>query len=370
MQVGIAIKFKNSPRFQKPFPQVYEEGIEYARVADALGFDYIVVPEHHSSEMGYDPTPFLVLTALARETKRIGLSTQPLLLPLYNPVGVAEQLAVLDVLSNGRARLGVGVGYRWTDFLSLGVPHNERGARMNEALAILLGALRERAFSYEGKFYRVSDVDIAPRPLQQPHPTIYVTATSPKAVDRAVRFGLPINTLFNRAIRGGIYDYYCQEVIASGQDPNLVDVSVTRNGFIAPDPEAALRRAKPYLESHLVYQAKMSAEGSDDQTGTRPRVADHRPAAEGREHLIGAGGATMSEEFGLLVGGPETWLATLQDDLEALTGPVPVGAYTFGLWPEGMPLADALTALEIFARQVRPWLAGTAVAGRRALEGG
>ena len=196
MEVGIAVKFRNSPKFWKPFPQLYEENIEYAKAADAFGFDYIVVPEHHSSELGYDPTPFLALTALARETKRIGLSTQPLLLPLHHPVGVAEQLAGLDVLSNGRARLGVGLGYRRTDFLSYGVPHNERGARMTEGLAILLGALRERNFKYEGRFYRVSDVDIVPKPVQQPHPKVYLTVTSPKAVDRAVRFGLPINTLF------------------------------------------------------------------------------------------------------------------------------------------------------------------------------
>src|SRR5688572_28835775 len=89
MKVGVAIKFQTSPTAPGDFRQVYEDCVSYARAADSLGFDYIVVPEHHSVRIGYDPTPFMALTAIARETKQIGLSTQPLLLPLYHPVHVA-----------------------------------------------------------------------------------------------------------------------------------------------------------------------------------------------------------------------------------------------------------------------------------------
>jgi alkanesulfonate monooxygenase SsuD/methylene tetrahydromethanopterin reductase-like flavin-dependent oxidoreductase (luciferase family) len=158
MKAGISLKFRNSPAFPKPFQQVYEEHFEYARAADALGVDYLVVPEHHSFDIGYNPTPFVTLAALARETKRIGLSPQPLLLPLYNPVWVAEQLAVLDVISGGRAMLGLGLGGREEDFRSYGVPRKERGVRMEEGVQILLGALREPNFSYTGRFFQVSGV--------------------------------------------------------------------------------------------------------------------------------------------------------------------------------------------------------------------
>ena len=155
MQVGIGVKFKRAPDSSQTWSEVYEEWFEYARAADRLGYDFIVVPEHHSVAIGYNPAPFLALTAIARETEQIRLATQPLLLPLYHPVHVAEQLAVLDLLSNGRAMLGVGVGYREGDFEAFGVPRHERGARSDEALTILLGALRERGFSFQGRFHQV-----------------------------------------------------------------------------------------------------------------------------------------------------------------------------------------------------------------------
>ncbi|MBI2858915.1 MAG: LLM class flavin-dependent oxidoreductase [Chloroflexi bacterium] len=353
MKVGVCIKFRNSYVFPKPFRHLYEEHIEYARAADALGFDYIVVPEHHSIEIGCNPAPFVTLAALARETKRIGLTTQPLLLPLYNPVWVAEQVAVLDVISNGRALLGLGVGYLDSDFRSYGIPKRERGARMDEAVEIVLGTLRERNFNYHGKFYQVSGVDIAPRPLQQPHPKVFLTTGSPKAVDRAVRHGLPVNMIYNEAISQGLYAYYCQQIVASGRDPSSVDISVASHGFVAKDADTALRMSKPYLQAFF--------EGWLRQ---RPH-----PMLEGAvpEEMISSGASgsarNRARKFGLVIGAPQTWLDTLQADLQALNGPVPVSGLTFTLWPEAMPLKDALQALDIFAQEVLPWLHSTEAGG-------
>ena len=342
MEIGISVKFKNSPDFPKPWPQLYEEWIEFAKAADRLGFDYIVEPEHHSVASGYNPAPFVTLAALARETERIKLTTQPLLLPLYNPVMVAEQLAALDVLSGGRAMLGVG--YRDGDFNSFGIPKRERGARTEEGLAVLLGALRERDFAYEGRFYRVSEVDITPRPLQEPHPKVFVTAPSRVAVDRAVRFSLSINTLHVHATKNGIYDYYCEQVLDAGIDPRSVDVSVVREGYIAADRDEAIRMAAPYIEANIAQWAGAAYSGRSGTVGERDMVA-----------LTASDGTTLTTR-GELVGTPDAWIAAIEADRAILNGPVPFGSYTLGIWTEGMPLEHGLSALELFAAEVLPWV--------------
>ena len=342
MHIGVGVKFKRAPRSRQSFATVYEECIVYARAADALGFDYLVVPEHHSSEIGYDPAPFVTLAALARETRRIRLATQPLLLPLYHPVHVAEQLATLDVLSNGRAMLGVGVGYRERDFETFGVPRAERGARTEEALTLLLGVLRERNFSFKGRFYEASGVSLTPPPVQQPHPPLFITARSEPAVARAARFGLGVNTLWHEARDGGIYDMYCRHVEASAMDPRDASFTVVRNGFIGATRDDAIRVAGPYIQGRTDYMATPTYAGRDAVT---PRTLHELRTSDGQ---------TFRTE-GELVGEPTEWIDAMRADLDALNGPVPFGGYTLGLWPEGMPLSDALSGLELFAREVLPW---------------
>jgi alkanesulfonate monooxygenase SsuD/methylene tetrahydromethanopterin reductase-like flavin-dependent oxidoreductase (luciferase family) len=330
VKVGIGVKFKNSPQYWRPFRQVYEDCIAYARAADRLGFDYVVVPEHHSVQIGYNPTPFLTLTAIARETQRIGLATQPVLLPLYHPVHVAEQLAALDILSGGRAMLGVGVGYRDGDFEAFGVPRRQRGARLEEGLRLLLQALREREVDFEGRFHRVSGVDITPRPLQEPYPKVYLCMRSAAGAARAARFGLDVNILRHEAVVDGVYRAYCEHVADAGLDPAALEVTIVRNGFIAPTADEARRLGQPYIEGRIAYMAN-------------PEFAAHdTPVSLDRE----------------LIGSPDDWLAAIEEDRAALAGHVPFGGYTLGIWPEGMPLAQGVEALELFAERVLPRLRG------------
>ena len=341
MEIGIGVKFKRAPDSPQSWSEVYEEWITYARAADRLGYDFIVVPEHHSVAIGYNPTPFLTLTALARETEQIRLATQPLLLPLYHPVHVAEQLAVLDLLSNGRAMLGIGVGYREGDFEAFGVPRSQRGDRTDEALTILLGALRERGFSHQGRYHSVSDVDLIPPPIQQPHPKVYVTARSRPALARAVRFGLGVNTLHREAIGSGVYADYCRLAKEAGADPAALDFTIVRNGYIAADAAEAIRIGAPFIEGRTTYMAAGEFAGRDESPRDVTQVAADS-------------GASFATE-GELIGTPAMWIEAMQADIEALSGPIPFTGWTLGIRPEGMSLEDGLTALELFAAEVLPW---------------
>src|SRR5262245_35248221 len=107
VKIGLCLRFKNVPLWPSSWSDIYRDHLLYAQAADRLGFDGLWVPEHHCMKTGYNPAPLIALTALAGVTKRIKLGTQPLIMPLHNPVLAAEEVAVLDVISGGRVALGL-----------------------------------------------------------------------------------------------------------------------------------------------------------------------------------------------------------------------------------------------------------------------
>jgi probable F420-dependent oxidoreductase len=150
----------------------------YLRRAEALGFEAAVTIDHLlTTPPAYACTwlePIALLSALAGVTERIRLGTMVLVLPLRNPVYFAKEWATLDVLSGGRSILGVGVGWADEEFALMGVPRQERGRRMEEALELLQALWAGDHVTYQGRIFRVRDLTIDPKPVQQPHPPIWI----------------------------------------------------------------------------------------------------------------------------------------------------------------------------------------------------
>lgn len=162
---------------------------DFARRSEALGFDYLACGERLAS---YVPTlhSFVTLAAAAAVTTRIKLLSSVIQLPLYPAALVAKMAATLDVISGGRYNLGVGVGgENPKEFEACGVPPAERGARTNEALQVIHRLFTEPVVHFAGKFNTLSGMGIAPRPLQQPRPPIWVAGRNEAAMRRAARFG-------------------------------------------------------------------------------------------------------------------------------------------------------------------------------------
>ena len=166
-----------------------EETRREAELAEQCGFDFCLVGEHHQDPDGFLPSPFLLLAAIAARTERLRLGTGVLLLPLQHPFKVAEDAATLDVISNGRCILGVGAGYQPRDFTPFGVPPTQRGSLLDEGLQIIRACWTEEAFSFRGRHFTLQDVSQRPRPVQKPHPPIWVGGSSQKALERAARWG-------------------------------------------------------------------------------------------------------------------------------------------------------------------------------------
>jgi probable F420-dependent oxidoreductase len=174
-----------TPKFGVFLPSLYDErppSLEtlcaYAERAEALGLDSLWVIDHlFRAAPSYRVTwlePLTVLTAVAARTRRVSLGTGILVLPLRDPVILAKQVASLDVLSGGRIILGVGTGWNEQEFAACGIPYAERGRRAEEILELLLRLWTGERVTYEGRHYRVRDIRIEPRPVQRPHPPIWI----------------------------------------------------------------------------------------------------------------------------------------------------------------------------------------------------
>ena len=166
----------------------FEETLMECERAEALGFDSVWLGEHHNSSFFY-PTPLIGLAAIASRTHRLRLGTGVLLLPLYHPVAVAEEGAMVDMMSGGRLILGVGAGYAPGEFAAFGVSSKERGSRLEEGASLLHRLWTEEKVTHRGRHYQVTDVTVGPRPVQQPRPPLWFAACAEPAIRRAARLG-------------------------------------------------------------------------------------------------------------------------------------------------------------------------------------
>lgn len=188
VRFGLAYDFRNPGRWRRSWGEVFAELLDQIEEAEAMGFDSIWITEHHFTEDGYTPSPLPLLAAIAARTRRVELGTDIFLLPLYHALHVAEDVATIDVLSNGRAMLGIGMGYRDVEFEAFGRSRRERVGLTEEGIAVLRGAWGEGAFSFSGRHYRIDDLNVTPKPLRPP--PLWMAAMSEPAARRAARLGL------------------------------------------------------------------------------------------------------------------------------------------------------------------------------------
>lgn len=173
-----------------PWAELFEQSLAQLALGQRLGVRAAFVAEHHFLPDNWIPSPLVVSAAIAGRFPELTVGTDVLLLPLHHPVQVAEDVAVLDHLTRGKFILGVGLGWREEEFRAYGVRRSERVPRLLEALDLIRRLLSGTAVSYAGKYWRVEDLTITPRPFQHPHPPIWLGAIVPTAVKRAAQLGL------------------------------------------------------------------------------------------------------------------------------------------------------------------------------------
>ena len=229
----------------------YRESLEQVLHTERLGYNSVWFTEHHFTRHGIVSATTTVLAYLAGVTETIRLGTAVTVLPFHNPIQLAEQTATVDVLSNGRLDLGVGRGYQWGEFHRMNIPMNEASRRFEESMEVLTRAWTSiEPFDHRGEFWSFNDLTVLPRPVQQPHPPVYVAASGADSVARVVRndWNLLIGQGETYEQVAGQIQFY-QDALAeaeAGYKPQRVVVA--RAMYTAPTTEQARRDAEvPFM---------------------------------------------------------------------------------------------------------------------------
>ncbi len=189
LRFGLWYAFRNPSPWAVDYAALYAAHLRQIAWAERIGYDDVWLTEHHFCDDGHAPSILPLAAAVAATTTRIRIGTGVLLLPLYNAVRVAEDGATIDILSNGRFELGVGVGYRPQEFAGLGVARSDRASLMDEGLEIIARLWAGERLSFRGRHYTLDDVALAPLPVQRPRPPLWVGGFAPAAARRATRLG-------------------------------------------------------------------------------------------------------------------------------------------------------------------------------------
>jgi alkanesulfonate monooxygenase SsuD/methylene tetrahydromethanopterin reductase-like flavin-dependent oxidoreductase (luciferase family) len=233
--------------------------IEQVAWADGLGgdtpaFEAVLLPEHHGAADGYDPSPFVLAGAMASRTKRIRFMMGAVLLPLHNPLRVAEDTVALDVISGGRVSLVAGLGYVPSEFDMFGVSLRDRGRLTDEGLAVLRQAFTGEPFEYRGRTARVT-----PKPVQESVP-VYVGGAVPASARRAARFG---DGFFPTVATPEILALYRDECARAGREPGrLLTMLPPLFVHVAEDPDRAWAQIAPHAVYEMTEYGRWAAESA------------------------------------------------------------------------------------------------------------
>jgi alkanesulfonate monooxygenase SsuD/methylene tetrahydromethanopterin reductase-like flavin-dependent oxidoreductase (luciferase family) len=258
--------------------QRYRDTIEQSVHGEELGFESVwPVEQHFNSDLSITPAPLLLLAALAERTQTLRLGIAIVLLPLSHPLRIAEEIATLDVLSNGRVEFGVGRGAIPTHFAGFGVPQAESRDRFVEALAVIVKAWSEERVSHAGRFFKVENVAVVPKPVQQPYPPIRAAANSPETFELMGRMGLPIfaATPINPFAKlKEILPIYRLARAANGYPDNGgEDVTLALPLFVGESPAEIRRLVEPSINHYLQTVAaiyRSAVERSETLSGNLP----------------------------------------------------------------------------------------------------
>ena len=191
MKVGV-LQFFSWPERRVPLPSVYARALERIELMDRGGYDAVWLTEHHFTSFSVCQSIHMMGTRAAARTKRLRIGTAVSLAAFYHPLRLAEEIALLDVLSGGRVNWGAGRGFDRTEFTAFGVSPEESASRFRETVEIVLRAWTDDRLTFAGRHFHFEDIEVLPKPLQKPHPPTWAAASSEPAIEWAAERGFSI----------------------------------------------------------------------------------------------------------------------------------------------------------------------------------
>ena len=252
MRFGIYAEMQTPPG--KSYATMTWEIFRQIEHADAVGFDvYSVIDHHFFRKFSISANPLALFAAVAQRTKRIRLRTALHTLPLENPLRLAGQIAMADILTNGRLECGLGRGHAWL-YGPSNVPLEESRPRYDEAIEILLRAWTEEEFSFHGKYYNVENVSVVPKPVQKPHPPLFTGGTSDVTYQMAGErgWGIFVPPLLPYKVLEGPLGIYKKACAQHGHKPDIVYI---RPVYLDEDEKQIRREVEQALLNFLAFNA-------------------------------------------------------------------------------------------------------------------
>lgn len=330
--------------------RIYEEHMEEWLAAERLDFDCVFLSEHHFTAYNLLPSPNVMLGALAARTERVRLGVMVNVVPFHEPLRLAEEAAMLDVLSHGRLEIGVGRGIDFQEVQKLGMDFDELRPRFQEGMAVMLKAWTQDEVEHQGEHYSLGRTAVYPRPLQEPHPPVWAAAESPATIEWVASQGFGMSTIFlpTSVVREKL-DHYLGLAEAQGGRIGRHTFMLFRNVYVAPSDEEALADCDPAL-SHMLFlfaDAALPPDPAllpDSYSFHREIFARSMEAPETFKDI---------EEAGIvLCGSPATVREQLVAQVEELGLRQICLLFAFG----NLPHEKVMRSLELFAAEVLPAL--------------
>lgn len=332
LKFGIMV-MPQHPRTDSPVKR-FRETVELTRLARDAGLDSIACGQHYLSPPYQNLQSIPLMSRLAAESGSMDVILSILLLPLLNPVQVAEEVASLDVITEGRLVFGLGLGYRGVEYEAFGMQRRERTSRFLESLELISRLWTEETVTFTGKYFRVTEATCTIRPVQQPHPRIWIAANNDSAIARAARLGYawflnPHATLTTLERQMQVYK---DATLAVGKSiPS--EIPIIKEMHVAKTREEAFTIAQPYLEGK--YQAY--ADWGQDK------------ALPGEESFRVRFEALAKDRF--ILGGVDDVIQQIEEHHQRLDA----NHFIFRIWWPGMEAYHAYRVVEMLGTQVIPY---------------
>jgi alkanesulfonate monooxygenase SsuD/methylene tetrahydromethanopterin reductase-like flavin-dependent oxidoreductase (luciferase family) len=333
MKFGLIVSKQHPPGVS--MVERFRGHIEQVRAARDAGFDLIVMGQHYLSTPFQELQTLPALARLAAEAGTMRVGATVLLLPLLNPVDVAEQVATMDVICEGRFIFGVGLGYREAEYEAFNVRREERVARFVEGLQVIKRLWSEEEVTHHGRFFHLSKARMALKPVQTPYPPLWFAANNDVAVERSARMAdaWVINPHAKLSVLERQMALYRKTLQQAGK-PFPAELPMIKELYVAPDRRTAIRECRSFLEAK--YQA-YAAWGQD------------KALPQGDSFDL-AFDELVQDRF--IIGAPDDCVRELRRYTEALG----VNCFIFRIqWP-GMEQSNVLRTIKLLAKRVMPEL--------------
>jgi len=245
MKVGTALSILAQPG--RPDVALYNEHMQLGDLAEPLGFDSLFALEHHFTGYSMSPSPLQMLSYYAGRTSRITLGTCVIVLPWHDPIRVAEQIALLDVMSGGRTLMGFGRGAASVEYEGFRIPMDEARPRFVESAQLIVKALSNERFDWQGEFYQIPEMSIRPRPISHPERRFYASSVSPESSEIMAKLGFGMLIVMQNEWAKAAEDVFRYREIAASVGHKPRPPIILSNVACAPTREEARDWAMRYL---------------------------------------------------------------------------------------------------------------------------